>query len=83
MRISHIPYSGKAATLGWKLYLSFIYLYVMWRVSADRKDWAALFFIDLHFLEKISPGRQEMTWPQPGCSSRAQGMALVSFSTLL
>lgn len=37
MRVSCIPYSGKAATLGWKLYLSFIYLYVMWRVSTDRK----------------------------------------------
>lgn len=37
MRVSHIPYSGKAATLGWKLYQSFIYLYVMGRVSTDRK----------------------------------------------
>lgn len=60
MRVSHIPHSGKAATLGWKLYLSFIYLYVMWRVSTDRKvpkDWLVLFFIDFHFLEEISPGR--------------------------
>lgn len=32
-----LPYPGKAATLAWKLYLSFIYLYVMWRVSTDRK----------------------------------------------
>lgn len=60
MRVSHIPYSGKAATFGRNLYLSFIYLYVMWRVSTDRKvpqDWVALFFIDLHFPEQISPGR--------------------------
>lgn len=60
MRVSHIPDSGKAATLGWKHYLSFIYLYIMWRVSTDRKipqDWLVLLFIDFHFLEKISPGR--------------------------
>lgn len=47
MRSPIFPYSGKAATLDRNLYLSFIYLYVMWRVSTDRKvpqDWVALFF---------------------------------------
>lgn len=51
-----------------------------WKISADLKvhrAWVITFLTDLDFLEERERGRNEITWPYTGHSSRLQGMAFL------